>query len=84
MLIDQDDGDVLSFLGVGLEGPLNLRVLCLGIDNKKVALSVGRIRYVLQECEDRCQLVAIFAYQERQRGEDDIPQYQQEEGRSRS
>lgn len=60
MLINQDHGDVLPLLGVGLEGPVNLRGLCLRIDNKKVALSIGRICYMLQDCKYRRQLMAIL------------------------
>jgi hypothetical protein len=47
MLVDQDYSDVLSFLGEALECPLNLGVLCLGIDDQKVALGIGGIGYML-------------------------------------
>jgi hypothetical protein len=48
MLVDQDYGDILSFLGEALECPFNLRVLCLGINDQKVALRIGGIGYVLR------------------------------------
>lgn len=40
MLIDEDNGDVLSLLCEGLEGALDLRSLGLSIDDQKVALCI--------------------------------------------
>lgn len=47
MLIDEDNGDVLSLLCEGLEGALNLRSLGLSVDNQEIALCVRGVGNML-------------------------------------
>jgi hypothetical protein len=47
VLVDQDNGDVLSLLGEVLESPLDLRGLGLAVNDEEVSLGVWAIGNVL-------------------------------------